>query len=47
MNLNSSGTRECKDLNIDVICDHRSRSTRQTDEPEETYVLNASFPADK
>ncbi|XP_069668601.1 uncharacterized protein uif isoform X2 [Periplaneta americana] len=40
------GTRECKDLNIDVKCDHRSRSTRQTDEPEGTYVLNLSFPAD-
>jgi len=34
-------------LNIEVKCDHRARSARQTDEPEGTYVLDASFPADK
>ncbi|KAK7873875.1 hypothetical protein R5R35_005737 [Gryllus longicercus] len=41
------GTRECKDLNIDVKCDHRSRPTRQAPESGGTYVLDASVPVDK
>lgn len=45
------GTRECKDLNIDVKCDHRSgRQARQavtstdSDLDGGTYVVNAEVP---
>lgn len=44
------GTRECKDLNIDVKCDHRSgRQVRQVsdDEDEGTYVIKADVPVEK
>lgn len=45
------GTRECKDLNINVKCDHRtSRQTRQANDEEEnggTYVLSANVPVEK
>lgn len=43
------GTRECKDLNIDVKCDHRtSRQVRQTkDDDGGTYVIDASLPVEK
>ncbi|KAJ8875851.1 hypothetical protein PR048_023754 [Dryococelus australis] len=42
------GTRECKDLNIEVKCDHKSRPTRSTDEDAGgSYVIQASFPAEK
>lgn len=34
------GTKECKDLLIDVKCDHRSRSSRQLSDGN-AYVLNA------
>lgn len=41
------GTRECKELNIDVKCEHRTnRITRQANEEEDggTYVINAKMP---
>ncbi|KAH1029276.1 uncharacterized protein LOC109533262 isoform X1 [Dendroctonus ponderosae] len=44
------GTRECKELNIDVKCDHRSgRQARQAsdEEDESTYVIDASVPVEK
>lgn len=44
------GTRECKELNIDVKCDHRTqRQTRQVSDDEDggTYVIDASVPVDK
>lgn len=45
--LNFLGTRECKDLNIDVQCDHRVRATREThDEDGGTYVISAIVPAE-
>lgn len=37
------GTKECKDLLIDVKCDHRSRTTRQARDGG-VYVLNAEVP---
>jgi len=41
------GTRECKDLNIDVQCDHRVRTTRETSEEDGgTYVVSAIVPAE-
>lgn len=41
------GTRECKDLNIDVQCDHRVRATRETSEEDGgTYVVSAIVPAE-
>ncbi|EZA50646.1 Sushi, von Willebrand factor type A, EGF and pentraxin domain-containing protein [Ooceraea biroi] len=41
------GTRECKDLNIDVQCDHRIRTTRETSEEDGgTYVVSAVVPAE-
>ncbi|KAF4522838.1 hypothetical protein B566_EDAN008100 [Ephemera danica] len=41
------GTRECKDLNIDVKCDHRVRQTRQASEAGGTYVVEVSVPVEK
>ncbi|XP_063243609.1 sushi, von Willebrand factor type A, EGF and pentraxin domain-containing protein 1 isoform X2 [Bacillus rossius redtenbacheri] len=41
------GTRECKDLNIEVKCDHRSRPTRSASEEAGSYVVAASFPAER
>lgn len=41
------GTRECKELNIDVKCDHRTgRQTRQTHDDEDggTYVVDVKVP---
>ncbi|XP_077268738.1 sushi, von Willebrand factor type A, EGF and pentraxin domain-containing protein uif isoform X1 [Temnothorax americanus] len=41
------GTRECKDLDIDVQCDHRIRATRETNEEDGgTYVVSAAVPAE-
>ena len=41
------GTRECKDLNIDVQCDHRVRSTRETHEEDGgTYTVSVGVPAE-
>ncbi|CAH1282118.1 unnamed protein product [Diabrotica balteata] len=43
------GTRECKELNIDVKCDHRAgRQTRQTSEDEDggTYVIKTDVPVE-
>lgn len=45
--FSTEGTRECRELNIDVKCDHRSgRQTRQVNDDEDggTYVINASVP---
>lgn len=43
----NSGTRECKDLNIDVQCDHRVRTTRETSEEDGgTYVISAVMSAE-
>lgn len=44
------GTRECKELNIDVRCDHRpKRQIRQIHEEEDgaTYIINATVPIEK
>lgn len=45
------GTRECKELNIDVKCDHRmARQIRQTSNSEDnggTYVVNAQVPVER
>lgn len=44
------GTRECKELGIDVKCDHRtSRQVRQANDDDDggTYVINASVPVEK
>ncbi|XP_022825719.1 sushi, von Willebrand factor type A, EGF and pentraxin domain-containing protein 1 isoform X1 [Spodoptera litura] len=48
------GTRECKELDINVKCDHRanSRQTRQVSTPpavaaEDTYVLDAIIPVEE
>lgn len=47
------GTRECKDLDINVKCDHRAnRQTRQAQNREEdqdggTYVIEALVPVEK
>lgn len=41
------GTRECKELNIDVKCDHRAaRQVRQVSSAEDggTYVIRADVP---
>lgn len=41
------GTRECKELNIDVKCEHRTnRVTRQTNDEEDggTYVIDVNVP---
>lgn len=41
------GTRECKDLDIDVQCDHRVRTTRETNEEDGgTYIISAVVPAE-
>lgn len=41
------GTRECKDLDIDVQCDHRIRATRETSEEDGgTYVVSAAVPVE-
>ncbi|XP_028131495.1 sushi, von Willebrand factor type A, EGF and pentraxin domain-containing protein 1 isoform X2 [Diabrotica virgifera virgifera] len=43
------GTRECKELNIDVKCDHRAgRQTRQASEDEDggTYVIKTDVPVE-
>lgn len=49
-----AGTRECKELDINVKCDHRanSRQTRQVSTPpavaaEDTYVLDAIIPVEE
>lgn len=49
-----TGTRECKELDINVKCDHRAnvRQTRQvnsqpTIKSEDTYVLDAIIPVDE
>lgn len=45
------GTRECKELNIDVKCDHirNGRQTRSTDDDEDggSYVVSTSVPVEK
>lgn len=44
------GTRQCKELNIDVKCDHRtSRQTRQLKDEDDggTYVITTSVPVEK
>jgi hypothetical protein len=44
--FNVEGTRECKDLNINVKCDHRLRQTRQAPSNNEhggTYVVDLAF----
>lgn len=42
-----TGTRECKDLDIDVQCDHRVRTTRETNEEDGgTYIISAVVPAE-
>lgn len=49
------GTRECKELDINVKCDHRAnvRQTRQVSSPpsapsaEDTYVLDAIIPVEE
>ncbi|KAF7987305.1 hypothetical protein HCN44_003067 [Aphidius gifuensis] len=41
------GTRECKDLKIDVQCDHRVRTTREVNEDDGgTYIISADVPAE-
>ncbi|XP_046990617.1 sushi, von Willebrand factor type A, EGF and pentraxin domain-containing protein 1 [Schistocerca americana] len=40
------GTRECKDLNIDVKCDHRSRPARDVNDGSGSYVLGAEVPVE-
>ncbi|XP_059477749.1 uncharacterized protein LOC132198041 isoform X1 [Neocloeon triangulifer] len=47
--FNVEGTRECKDLNINVKCDHRVRQTRQAPNNEHggTYVLELSLPVER
>ncbi|XP_054265760.1 uncharacterized protein LOC128988471 [Macrosteles quadrilineatus] len=40
------GTRECKDLDIDVKCDHRSRPTRDLTESN-AYSLKAELPVNR
>lgn len=49
-----AGTRECKELDIKVKCDHRAnvRQTRQVSTPptvaaEDTYVLDALIPVEE
>ena len=49
-----TGTRECKELDINVKCDHRAnnRQTRQVSTPpavaaEDTYVLDAIIPVEE
>lgn len=45
------GTKECRELNIDVKCDHRmNRQTRQVSNDDEdggTYVIDANVPVNK
>ncbi|CAG9863735.1 unnamed protein product [Phyllotreta striolata] len=45
------GTRECKELNIDVKCDHRSgrqrRQAAESDEDGGTYVVKTNVPVEK
>lgn len=48
------GTRECKELDINVKCDHRGniRQTRQVSSPptatsKDTYVLDAIIPVEE
>lgn len=50
----SSGTRECKELDINVKCEHRAnaRQTREVPSPptptsEDTYVLDAIIPVEE
>lgn len=49
----NTGTRECKELDINVKCDHRAnRQTRQVSTPpavpaEDTYVLDAIIPVEE
>lgn len=41
------GTRECKDLAIDVQCDHRTRQTRDTTEEDAgTYDVSIEMPVE-
>jgi hypothetical protein len=48
INIRLIGTRECKDLNINVKCDHRVRQTRQAgNEAGGTYVVELSVPVEK
>lgn len=48
------GTRECKELDINVKCDHRAnvRQTRQVSSPpsvptKDTYVMDAIIPVEE
>lgn len=41
------GTKECRDLNIDVKCDHRSRSGRLLEEEGGVYNLKAEVPVER
>lgn len=52
--LSFEGTRECKELDINVKCDHRAnvRQTRQVSSPptataDDTYVLDAIIPVEE
>lgn len=41
------GTRECKDLNIEVQCDHRTRVSREAREEDPgTYAISADVPVE-
>jgi hypothetical protein len=49
-----TGTRECKELDINVKCDHRAnvRQTRQVSSPpsapsEDTYILDTIIPVEE
>ncbi|KAK6617037.1 hypothetical protein RUM44_005394 [Polyplax serrata] len=41
------GTKECRDLNIDVKCDHRSRNGRQLEDDGGVYNLNSEVSVER
>lgn len=48
----NEGSRECKDLKIDINCDHYrgglgNRVKRETEEEGSTYVIDATVPVEK
>lgn len=43
----AEGTKECRDLNIDVKCDHRSRNARLLEGNGEVYSIQAEVPVER